>query len=273
MLKHLLGARVVHKLSPVGYITWYLTDLKTGRIHKHGKSGSIIVNNGRIGMANLILGNTPNLPNFIGLGTGTNAPAATDTALQTISQYDGSNDNKQVASRFLVSTFQARFGVQFTTTEGNITIREIGLFDAANTPTIMWARVAVNITKTSASRLSVFWHITFERDTDVALKSGTSIGATGTLIEDADSTLTFASVVTLLRIENNDIANNRTVYIKLNGAMSGTPPTSYDFIVKAGQAINLFNDEIEISTVHAYLVAGAGGNITLPDNLFVCVGW
>ncbi len=55
--------------------------------------------------------------------------------------------------------------------------------------------------------------------------------------------------------------------------MTGTPPNDYDKILAAGESFELMNEEIDISAVHAYLVAGTGGNITLPDNLFVCKGW
>lgn len=265
--KDFFGAGIYQRMNPIGYVDWYLTDEKTGKITDYGHNENIVVNGARTAIANAILGNSVNFPDYIGVGTGTNTPAAGDTGLQTVYQYNGTNDAKQVSTKFIVSTYKARFGCQFITTEANTTIREIGLFDAADAGTL-WARVAVNITKTSASRLTVFWHIQFDRDTDVALKTGTSIAATGTLTSGTDSTLTFSSNVTVVRVENN---TSGVVYLKLNGAMSGTPPTGYDYLLPSGSSMQLMNEEIEISTIHAYKVSA--GNITLPNNEFVAVGW
>jgi hypothetical protein len=262
-----ITGKIYHSLNPIGVVSWILEDVNTG-IKKYGSSDNLIVNTGRIEMAKAILDQTFAIPDYIGLGTGTTSPAAGDTDLETIFQYDGANNAKQVAGKFIVSTFKARITGQFITTEGNTTIREIGLFSAANTPYTMWARVAVNITKTTSHRLTVFWHITFERDTDVALKVGTSIAATGTVTQNTDSALSFASNVTVLRLVNNTGA---VLYVRLNGATTGgNPPTTYDYRMANGDSLELMNEEIEISQVN---VLSTIATFSLPDNQLVCVGW
>jgi hypothetical protein len=268
MLSHPFAlGKIQQQLVPIGVVTWVLEDVNTGK-KKYGKSNNLVVNTGRVQMANAIINASPLLPDYIGVGTGTTAPAAGDTDLETVFQYDGANNAKQVAAKFVVSTYKARMSTQFLTSEANTTIREIGLFTAANPTYTMWARVAVNITKTSAHRLTIFWHITFERDTDVALKIGTSIAATGTVTQNTDSTLTFASAVTVLRLVNNTGA---VLYVRLNGATTGgNPPTTYDYRMANGTSLELMNEEIEITQVN---VLSTVATFSLPDNKLVCVGW
>ena len=94
---------------------------------------------------------------YCALGTGTVAPALADTQLQTeifrkLISVKSSNGK--------VATFQTFF----TTSEANGTLREAGLFgddatSATNSGTL-FARVAINRTKTSSDTLSLTWSVT-----------------------------------------------------------------------------------------------------------------
>jgi len=258
---------IQHGVSSRGYVRWILTDEKTGKITKGGRS-NLLVNKTRENLASAIIGTSVTFPGFIGVGTGTNTPAASDTALQTKSQYNGSNDNKAVDSKTIRSIYTARFVVQFATGEANVTIREIGLFDAADSA-VMWARVAVNITKTSSSRLTVYWYIIFDRSLDVAIKSGASVAATGTASSGTAFTATFPSAVTILMIHNN---SGNEMYGKFNeGLDAATPPVDYDFKLDDNESLLLLNEEISVTTISIYTASNNTG--ALPINDFGLVGW
>jgi hypothetical protein len=67
------------------------------------------------------------------------------------------------------------------------------------------------------------------------------------------------------------IVNNSgvRVYFKLNSALTGAPPTNYDFFLEDGAAYIQSNEEIEVSTVHVYMDAA----ITMPANTLTVRGW
>jgi hypothetical protein len=258
------------ELYPVFNVHYYLIHARTGRIITHKKTHNIITNKARERLALYMKGDSISSPAFVGIGTGTNNAVAGDIALQTPVDYDGANDAKVASIRDILSTYKSRTTVQFGSSEANQNIRELGLFDAANAGNL-WARVNVTINKTSAQILTVYWYISFERATGVAIKTGQSVAATGTITGQVDSTLTFPSTVTFLMVENN---TGVVVYIKINGAMTGTPPTGYDYRLEASgikSRLELVNEEISISNIHVY--KDSAGNITLPANTFVAVGW
>ena len=281
-------------LLPQGYVEWELVDSRTNKVRSSGTKSlgqsnwkqllsrlplldrlSIlgiqngIVNHARKRVADSIIGTSVTVPNFVGVGTGTNPVSATDTGLQTVSQYDSSNDAKQCASRTKKDDYTARFVTQFLTTEANITIRELGLFEANNASQNMWARVAVNITKTSTDRLNIFWYITFQRRQGLAIKTGTSIEATGVITQNVVSTATFASAVTVFRLNNYTAG---IIFAKLNGALDhNTAPTNFDYKLAAGTSIELLDEQIEISTVSLSMAAAT---VTLGSTAtLTIVGW
>jgi hypothetical protein len=252
-------------MNPVGYVLWELTDNATGQVQLKGQS-NIITNKGREQMAKTLSGQVITQPGFVGVGTGTNSPAASDTALQTVFQYDGANDAKAIDSKSIRSLYTSRFITQFTTAQANTTIREIGLFDAANGG-VLWARVAVNIVKAVSQRLTIYWYVTFTRSIDVALKTGASISATGTISGATASTLTFASPVTVCIIHNN---SGEELYFRINQALVGSPPDSFDFMLQDNENHFFDNEEINITTVSVY---GATISGTMPINKLSVVGW
>lgn len=99
---------------------------------------------------------TPLRVNYVALGTGTNAPAAGDTTLQTETY------RKVTASANNVSNVASITGF-YTAAETSGTFREAGLFIAgtasANTGTLL-SRVSVNIAKTTAQTMTISWSIT-----------------------------------------------------------------------------------------------------------------
>ena len=168
-----------------GFVHWELIDDKTGRVTRRGRGKheswwmkavpktlqklfllgdeNAIVDTGRNRLAQYMIGTSITSPNFIGIGTGTNGVAASDTALQTPVDYDGANDAKASATRSLKGQYTARIVTNFLATEANQNIRELGLFDAANSGN-MWARVSVTINKAASERLNIYWYVVFEEE-------------------------------------------------------------------------------------------------------------
>jgi hypothetical protein len=257
---------IANKLGMTGFVYWELTDEHSGKKEKSGDS-NVITNHSRERLATALLNTAITWPNFIGVGTGTSTPSASDTGLQTVFQYDGANDAKTIDSKSVRSLYTSRLVVQFSTTQANTTIRELGLLDAANGGNL-WARVSVNITKTSSQRLTVYWYITFNRSIDVALKTGASINATGTISAATATTLTFASTVTVVIIYNN---SGEKLYFKINEALDGAnPPVDYDFALSDGELKEFLNEEIAITTVSVF---GATISGAMPLNKLSMVGW
>lgn len=253
-------------MFPRGYVRWELYDELNNKIIKKGKS-NVITNFAREKLASAYKGDTVTFPSHIGIGTGTSTPAAGDTALQTPVNYDGVNAAKTIDSKSVIRLYATRFVTQFLTTEANQNIRELGLFDAANSGNL-WARVSVTINKVNTQRLTVYWYLTFERGTGVPVKTGASIGATGTITSAVDSTATFASQVTFCIIENN---TGDVVYVSISDAMSGTPPNEYDYRIANGSRIELLDEEFGITDLHIYKVAV--NNFSLPNNALSIRGW
>tara|TARA_Y100000310_G_C20628028_1_gene787034 strand:- start:883 stop:1665 length:783 start_codon:yes stop_codon:yes gene_type:complete len=259
-------SRILHGLDASGYVEWELTDIETGTIAKSGKH-NLLVNKAREQLADFMKGTSITAPQYVAIGTGTNTPSASDTALQTLVQYDGAHNAKVADSRTIRSLYTARIIVQFLTGEANQTIRELGLFEEA-AATTMWARVAVNIAKTSSQRLTVYWYITFERSVDMALKTGASIGATGTLVAGGKATLTFASTVTVIMIHNN---SGEELTFKINEDLdAATPPVDFDFMLQDNEVFVLLNEEIAVNTVAVYCPSVSGA---MPNVVLSCVGW
>ena len=255
-------------MEPRGYVRWTLTDAKTGRFKKSGGCHNLLVNKTREQLASAIIGGSVTYPGFIGVGVGTSTPASSDTGIETVSQFNGSNDAKAVDSKSVRSIYTARFVVQFTTGQANTAIKELALLTTADDGDL-WARVAVTITKTSSERLTIYWYIIFDRSLDVAIKSGASTAATGTFSNSTPVTLTFASAITVLMLHNN---SGTQVYFKINEALDGAdPPVDYDGVLQDNDRFELLNEEISVSTVSVW--GTALGSAAAPSNVIGCVGW
>lgn len=94
---------------------------------------------------------------YCAVGTGTDAVTAGDTKLQT------EIERKQIAVRTPTGT-TGSFRAFFNTSEAVGTLRELGLFgdDASGTADTgtLFARLAINKTKTDAQTLTIDWNIT-----------------------------------------------------------------------------------------------------------------
>jgi hypothetical protein len=282
---------LIDQVEAHGQVYWELVDSVTGKVTKRGEGfgeraywrfiperlrkwiplgkQNGITNYAREEFAKLLTGESVTAPTFIGVGTGTNTVAAADSELQTVSQYDSSNDAKVASSRSLKGPYTARIITQFDTDEANVTIKELGLFETneADDPNAkMWARVNVTITKVSTERLNIHWYITFERREGLAIKSGASIATSGDILEASTSTLTFASPVTIFTIHNN---SGEVMYVKLNEALSGSPPTNYDFMIEDSDTIFQSDEEIEVSTIHVFKATA----VSMPTTTVSVRGW
>lgn len=141
-------------------VTATIRDATTGRVKRIYKTHNIIPTVGRTAIANSLTHSSPSPANirvnYVALGTGTNAPANSDTTLQTETY------RNSVASQTNASNIAYQTGF-FSATETSGTFREAGLFmvgtASANTGTLL-SRVAINITKSTSETLTLDWTIT-----------------------------------------------------------------------------------------------------------------
>lgn len=147
-------------IAPEGAVALILADAKTGRIKDVNYVKNLITTAGKVSLAAALQGETANnqgIITYCAVGTNTTAPALGDTDLGT------ELFRKLVSVRSSTSN-AALFQTYFTTSEGNGTLREAGLFgdDASSTPGsgTLFAHVAINRTKTSNDTLTINWTIT-----------------------------------------------------------------------------------------------------------------
>lgn len=84
----------------------------------------------------------------------------------------------------------------------------------------------------------------------MALASGASRAATGSISANADSVLALESPSSQVLISNNAAA---ACYVRINGAVS---TTVYDAILAAGD--RMWVEEVVVETVHVYVNATSG---------------
>lgn len=135
-----------------------LRDAKTGRIKTIDRVHNIFVTAGKNSIADALRGtDSKGEITYCALGTGTNAPAIGDTALQT-------ELFRKLISTKSVTNNTALFETFYTTSEGNGTLREAGLFGDAATGTsgtgTLFCRTAITRTKTTSDTLTIRWYVT-----------------------------------------------------------------------------------------------------------------
>ena len=75
--------------------------------------------------------------------------------------YDGVNEAKVcIDSVTKYTNTTARLSTQFTTAQGNTTIKQLGLYDNSDSGNL-WAIANVNINKVAGERLTIYWYLTF----------------------------------------------------------------------------------------------------------------
>lgn len=137
-----------------------IRDAKTGRLKSRELVKNLVVTTGKTSIAQALRGDVANNKGqitYCAVGTGTNVPAAGDTALQT------EVDRKQVSIRSNTANV-AEFQTFFNQNEANGVLREAGLFgdlatDVAGSGTL-FSRLNINRTKTSNDTLTLTWRIT-----------------------------------------------------------------------------------------------------------------
>jgi len=143
-----------------GKVTLTFKNEKTGKIRVF-EYDNLVVNTGLYSIAARLTGadipaNTKGVITYCAVGTGTDAPAAGDTELQT------ELARKQIADRDPVSGV-ATFRTYFNTGEANGTLKECGLFGDDATAVAdsgtLFCRAVIDKEKTSANSLTVDWEI------------------------------------------------------------------------------------------------------------------
>ncbi len=142
-----------------GHVKLTFTNVVTGDIEVL-EFQNVIATTGKNSIASRLAGGTANnvgAISYMGIGTGTNVPAAGDTTLQT-------EILRKLISTRSSSGAVATFRTFFTTAEGNAALKEVGLFGDDATATAnsgtLFARRAINRTKTSSETLTLEWSIT-----------------------------------------------------------------------------------------------------------------
>lgn len=146
-------------IIPRGKVLIQLQNVHTGRI-RQGLFDNMVVTAGKNAIADALRGTTANnkgIITYCAVGTGTTAPALADTTLQT-------EIARKLVSVRTVDGKTAVFQTFFTTSEGNGTLREAGLFgdDASGTANsgTLFCRVAISRTKSSSDTLTITWNVT-----------------------------------------------------------------------------------------------------------------
>lgn len=145
------------KIIPEGHILIVLKNVRTGvEIREYVKN--MFVTAGKNSVADALRGTASKGEiTYCAVGTGTTAPALTDTTLQT------ELARKAISVRS-VNGNSAVFETFYTTSEANGSLREAGLFGDAASATAdsgtLFCRAAINRTKTSSDTLSIAWAVT-----------------------------------------------------------------------------------------------------------------
>lgn len=120
---------------------------------------NIVPTVGRTMIANNLTDTTPdNVPyvKYAEVGTGTNAPANSDTTLQTSTYRNAIASRTNASNVGYVTAF-------YNATETSGTFREAGIFcdgTASAGTGILLSRVAINVTKTTSNTLTIDWTLT-----------------------------------------------------------------------------------------------------------------
>ena len=145
---------------PVGKLLIEIRDAKTGKLKSSDLVDNMFVTTGKNAIASRLIGTTSNnkgIITYCALGTSSVAPALTDTIL-------AAELARKLVSVRSVSGKVATFQTFFTTSEGNGTLAEAGLFgdDASATADTgtLFCRTNINRTKTASDTLTLTWTVT-----------------------------------------------------------------------------------------------------------------
>lgn len=146
---------VVLGVIPVVNVTICKIDATTGRIVDVVRRHNLVPTAGRNLLRDFLAGDGPAALSHVALGTGTTAPAATDTALQNEIFRDAITQKVKDVAKLTVKYY---LGTQYA---NGYTLAEAGLFNAA-TGGVMYARVTFPPDeKTAAQAWNITWDLTF----------------------------------------------------------------------------------------------------------------
>lgn len=120
------------------------------------KNYDLIVNKGKEVMAKRIYGNTPAGFTYVAIGTGTTAPAATDTALQAEITTGGGARKTGTCTFIAPATAQIEATFDFTT---SFTVTESGLFNASSAGDMLCRQTFGPYSVVSGDSLILRWKI------------------------------------------------------------------------------------------------------------------
>jgi hypothetical protein len=136
-------------------VKMFFENVKTGEV-KVETLHNIACTTGKTSLAQRLVGASKGEITYFAVGTGTDAPAAGDTTLQT-ELY-----RKQISVRSSSGAI-ATFRIFFNVSEANGALKEIGLFGDDATVTAdtgtLFARAAIDKTKTSSETLTIDWDV------------------------------------------------------------------------------------------------------------------
>jgi hypothetical protein len=153
-VKHILEI-VADGIPLKGRVIAVERDAKTGGVLGVHVTNNLVVNEGRVRVALALVSAVSSELSYVGVGSGTNSPAASDTDLQT-----PLGSRKQITHRWR-SGNTAKFSTFFDSTDNNGTWNECGIFADASGGA-MFARALFTdrpIAKDNSKTITVDWEI------------------------------------------------------------------------------------------------------------------
>ena len=151
--------KIADQIKIKGHLKFTIRDKKTGKIKRVAEYDNLITTVGRQLLAdnltNSVPDNTPRI-NYVGLGSGTTAPANADTTLETEAYRNAIASETNSANIAYFTGF-------FDATETIGTYKEAGLFadgTGAADSGVLFSHVAIDITKSATETLTVDWTVT-----------------------------------------------------------------------------------------------------------------
>lgn len=142
-----------------GHVFYELRDSK-GRLKKKWDVDNLVVTVGKNYLAAWLAAasQSDEFMSYVGLGTGTNAASASDTALQT--EFSGGGYSR-IQGTLTSSTNVWQNVASFPAGNGTGAITEAGLFSASTSGTMFARQVFSAVNKASGDTLQVTWQVTF----------------------------------------------------------------------------------------------------------------
>jgi hypothetical protein len=149
-----MWAEFKDKVTLKGKVRVTVRDAKTGKVVQVVESENVVVDVGEELVAALLNDENMAVPNFCAVGSGTTAPAETDTALEAEIGRVEVTQRSRTGSQVFYSTF-------FGSADCNGTWNECGLFNAQSGGTMLCrALFSATIEKDSTKTVTVDWTIT-----------------------------------------------------------------------------------------------------------------